>query len=143
MLYFSSTTLHFRNYFREIEHIIWPLKYILITMNGTLVVYTYLSTNKNFPTFFFCNWNWFNFISGFIETPTRFGKVTNPEHFDATFFGFPPILANVTDPRHRMLLETAYECIVDAGYNPHELRGTKTGTSYRILCFFFQAGTYF
>lgn len=31
------------------------------------------------------------------------------------------------DPQLRMLLELTYEAIVDAGYNPSELRGTRTG----------------
>lgn len=31
------------------------------------------------------------------------------------------------DPMCRMLLEHAYEAIVDAGINPRQLRGTKTG----------------
>lgn len=71
------------------------------------------------------------FFPGFLETPKRQGKVKHPEHFDAAFFGFPPKLANVADPRHRLLLETVYESIVDAGYNPNELRGSKTGISYK------------
>lgn len=51
----------------------------------------------------------------------------HPEHFDSTFFGYSAKLANFMDPRHRILLETSYECIADAGYNPKELSGTKTG----------------
>lgn len=31
------------------------------------------------------------------------------------------------DPKGRILLEHAYEAIVDAGVNPQELRGTNTG----------------
>lgn len=31
------------------------------------------------------------------------------------------------DPLGRMLLEHAYEAIIDAGVNPRELRGTNTG----------------
>lgn len=31
------------------------------------------------------------------------------------------------DPAIRMLLEHAYEAIIDAGINPQHLRGTKTG----------------
>lgn len=66
-------------------------------------------------------------ISGFEGTPKRTGKIKNVEHFDAAFFGCNPKLSNFMDPRHRILLETAYECVVDAGYNPKELRGSKTG----------------
>lgn len=57
----------------------------------------------------------------------RSGKLRNPEHFDSTFFGFSAKATNFMDPRHRILLETTYECIIDAGINPKELRGTKTG----------------
>lgn len=35
--------------------------------------------------------------------------------------------AAVMDPRHRIVLESVYECIIDSGTNPNELRGTKTG----------------
>lgn len=31
------------------------------------------------------------------------------------------------DPMCRMLMEHAYEAIIDAGINPRQLRGTKTG----------------
>lgn len=65
--------------------------------------------------------------AGYEDTPKRSGKIGHPEHFDATFFGVNPKQATFMDPRHRVFLETAYECIVDAGYNPKELRGTKTG----------------
>lgn len=68
--------------------------------------------------------------TGFIGTPKRLGKLNNADRFDATFFNMSHKLVDITDPRHRMLLETAYECIVDAGYNPEELRGTKTGKEY-------------
>lgn len=57
----------------------------------------------------------------------RTGKINNIERFDASFFGCNPRLSNNMDPRHRILLEVVYESIVDAGYNPKELRGTKTG----------------
>lgn len=31
------------------------------------------------------------------------------------------------DPRQRILNEVAYEAVIDAGYNPGELSGSKTG----------------
>ena len=31
------------------------------------------------------------------------------------------------DPQLRKLLEVTYEAILDAGYNPQELKGSKTG----------------
>lgn len=66
-------------------------------------------------------------ISGLDGAPKRVGKLNNLDHFDGTFFGCHPRMSNSMDPRHRILLEAVYECIVDAGYNPKELRGTKTG----------------
>lgn len=73
-----------------------------------------------FDHIFFC-------IAGFEGTPKRTGKINNTQYFDATFFGCNPKLTNFMDPRQRILLETTYECLVDAGYNPEELRGTRTG----------------
>lgn len=49
------------------------------------------------------------------------------DKFDNTFFGIPHMQAAVMDPRHRIVLESVYECIIDSGTNPNELRGTKTG----------------
>ena len=31
------------------------------------------------------------------------------------------------DPAYRLLLEHAYEALIDAGVNPRHIRGTKTG----------------
>uniref|UniRef100_A0A6P7GI13 Fatty acid synthase n=1 Tax=Diabrotica virgifera virgifera TaxID=50390 RepID=A0A6P7GI13_DIAVI len=57
----------------------------------------------------------------------RTGQVNDIDKFDASFFEMHPKWAEYTDPRHRILLETVFEAIIDAGYNPKELRGTKTG----------------
>lgn len=64
---------------------------------------------------------------GIWGIPERMAKLVSLEKFDATFFGMSAKEANFTDPQTRMLLETTYECIIDAGYNPNELRGSKTG----------------
>jgi len=37
------------------------------------------------------------------------------EYFDANFFGVHAKQAEVMDPQLRLLLESTYECIVDAG----------------------------
>ena len=43
------------------------------------------------------------------------GRIRNIEKFDGSFFGFLHVAANQIDPESRILLETAYEAIVDAG----------------------------
>ncbi|XP_057667791.1 LOW QUALITY PROTEIN: fatty acid synthase-like [Diorhabda carinulata] len=55
------------------------------------------------------------------------GRLPEIDKFDANFFGIPPKQANLMDPRQRLILESIYECIYDSGYNPNELRGSKTG----------------
>lgn len=49
------------------------------------------------------------------------------DKFDASFFGVPGRVADEVDPQGRMLLETTWEAIVDAGINPQSLRGSNTG----------------
>uniref|UniRef100_A0A6P7G8W5 Fatty acid synthase n=1 Tax=Diabrotica virgifera virgifera TaxID=50390 RepID=A0A6P7G8W5_DIAVI len=65
--------------------------------------------------------------SGLYGLPTRTGKVKDLQYFDATFFGVHAKQAHVMDPQLRMLLELTYEAMVDAGMNPGEMKGTKTG----------------
>lgn len=43
--------------------------------------------------------------------------------FDATFFGFTPRQAEITDPQLRIFLETAHAALEDAGYRPRETDG--------------------
>ncbi|XP_067616135.1 fatty acid synthase isoform X2 [Eurosta solidaginis] len=61
------------------------------------------------------------------EIPKRSGKIYDLEKFDATFFGVHFKQAHTMDPQTRILIETAYEAVIDAGINPKSLRGTKTG----------------
>ncbi|KAL9890869.1 fatty acid synthase-like isoform 1-T1 [Glossina fuscipes fuscipes] len=61
------------------------------------------------------------------EIPKRCGKIYDLEKFDATFFGVHFKQSHTMDPQARILVETAYEAIMDAGINPKSLRGTKTG----------------
>ncbi|XP_076458650.1 fatty acid synthase-like isoform X1 [Babylonia areolata] len=64
---------------------------------------------------------------GLHGLPRRNGKLKDLSKFDAAFFGVSPRQADAMDPQLRLLLETSYECIVDAGINPQSIRGTKTG----------------
>ena len=54
------------------------------------------------------------------------GFVDGIDLFDAPFFRITPIEAEVMDPQHRMLLETSWEAIEDAGHDPRGLRGSRT-----------------
>lgn len=52
-----------------------------------------------------------------------FGALADIEWFDANFFGFNAREAEVMDPQHRLFLETAWEAIESAGYNPEIYNG--------------------
>lgn len=64
---------------------------------------------------------------GLFGLPRRNGKLKDLSRFDASFFGVHAKQADVMDPNLRLLLELTYEAIVDAGVNPQEMRGSKTG----------------
>ncbi|CAL1537406.1 unnamed protein product [Lymnaea stagnalis] len=64
---------------------------------------------------------------GLHGNPPRNGKLKEIRHFDAAFFGVHPKQADCMDPQLRLLLEVAYEAIVDAGQTIESVRGTKTG----------------
>ncbi|CAL8085212.1 unnamed protein product [Orchesella dallaii] len=52
------------------------------------------------------------------------------DEFDASFFGFPPTEAAITDPQARLLLEVSWEAFEDAGINPEMLRNKPVGVFY-------------
>ena len=45
------------------------------------------------------------------------------DEFDAEFFGFSARDATLTDPQHRLFLETCWEALEDAGYDPGSFPG--------------------
>ena len=57
----------------------------------------------------------------------RGGYVDGIDQFDARFFGIRPIEARTMDPQQRMLLETSWQALEDAGIDPERLRGSPTG----------------
>ncbi|KAJ1364192.1 hypothetical protein KIN20_024223 [Parelaphostrongylus tenuis] len=64
---------------------------------------------------------------GLYDLPKRHGKLKDLKKFDAQFFSVTPKQANFMDPQVRILLEVAWEAMVDAGINPVDLRGSRTG----------------
>ncbi|XP_060865504.1 fatty acid synthase-like [Metopolophium dirhodum] len=64
---------------------------------------------------------------GMYGVPSRTGKLKEINKFDAEFFGIHSKLANAMDVQLRILLEVTHEAIVDAGVNPQDIRGTRTG----------------
>ena len=57
----------------------------------------------------------------------RGGFVDGIDLFDARFFGIQPIEARSMDPQQRMLLETSWLALEDAGIDPEALKGSLTG----------------
>ncbi|XP_062142806.1 fatty acid synthase [Drosophila sulfurigaster albostrigata] len=66
---------------------------------------------------------------GLYGLPDRMGKIkqTDLENFDQQFFGVHQKQAECMDPLLRMMLELTHEAIIDAGLNPTDLRGSRTG----------------
>ncbi|MCB9730335.1 MAG: amino acid adenylation domain-containing protein [Deltaproteobacteria bacterium] len=51
------------------------------------------------------------------------GVLDDADAFDAAFFGMTPRLAELTDPQNRVFLETCWEALEDAGYDPARFDG--------------------
>ena len=60
-------------------------------------------------------------------THLRGAFVEDIEWFDSRFFHIAPIEARMMDPQQRMMLETSWEAVEDAGIAPDSLRGSRTG----------------
>ncbi|WP_439515180.1 SDR family NAD(P)-dependent oxidoreductase [Oceanibaculum nanhaiense] len=53
--------------------------------------------------------------------PKRGGFLNDIDRFDAGFFRISPVEAERLDPQQRLMLETAWRALEDAGYRPEEL----------------------
>jgi acyl transferase domain-containing protein len=51
------------------------------------------------------------------------GILDDIELFDASFFGFTPREAEITNPQHRLFLECAWAALESAGYDPESYKG--------------------
>ena len=71
----------------------------------------------------------------------RFGAfVDGIDQFDDSFFRISPVEASLLDPQQRMMLETSWQALEDAGIDPDRLRESRTGVytgisndEYRML----------
>lgn len=57
---------------------------------------------------------------GLYGLPKRNGKLKDISRFDAAFFGVHSKQANTMDPQLRLMMEVAYEAIVDGGEGLNE-----------------------
>lgn len=62
-----------------------------------------------------------------FTAPLQAGFLKNIKAFDARLFSISPLEANYMDPRQRLLLQTAWRALEDAGYAPQALAGSRTG----------------
>ncbi len=55
------------------------------------------------------------------------GYLDRIDLFDPAFFRISPVEAQLLDPQQRLMLETSWKAIEDAGIDPDRLRGSRTG----------------
>lgn len=77
-------------------------------------------------------WDWRELFGDPTEQPGKTnvkhaGFMSGIDQFDPAFFGISPREAISMDPQFRLLLETVWATVEDAGYRASDLSGTKTG----------------
>ena len=65
-------------------------------------------------------------VPGTEESPWG-AYVEGLDRFDADFFRIAPVEAELLDPQQRLLLEVSWEALEDAGLDPAELKGSRSG----------------
>ena len=68
-----------------------------------------------------------NGIAPVIAPDIRGAFMDDIDMFDSRFFRISPVEARMMDPQQRMMLETSWEALEDAGIDPDGLRGSQTG----------------
>ncbi len=59
---------------------------------------------------------------------SRFGAfIDGIDQFDAEFFRISPVEAQLLDPQQRLMLETSWQALEDAGIDPERLKGSRSG----------------
>ncbi|KAF5285955.1 hypothetical protein FQR65_LT13026 [Abscondita terminalis] len=84
----------------------------------------YVTIDSKNATFSSTDSYWKSVVPGI---PPLIGKQPLNEKFDAGYFGIHYRLAEEMHQSTKKLLELSFEAIMDAGINPHDLKGSKTG----------------
>ena len=61
------------------------------------------------------------------EASCHVAFIDGVDRFDAPFFRISPVEAQHLDPQQRLMLETSWQALEDAGIDPDGLRGSRTG----------------
>lgn len=61
------------------------------------------------------------------------GFLEHIDEFDPMFFNIAPSQAAMLDPQERLFLQTAWECVEDAGYTPEALGDQKVGVYVGVM----------
>lgn len=77
-------------------------------------------------------WDWREYYSEDLREKNKSvskcgGFINDVDKFDAQFFSISPLEAELMDPQHRLLLQTVWKAIEDAGYKASELSGRSIG----------------
>jgi amino acid adenylation domain-containing protein len=76
-------------------------------------------------------WDWRNYCGhnsrDKTRTANRAGFIADIDCFDAAFFSISPREAELMDPRQRLVLESVWRTLENAGHRPSEFRGQRVG----------------